>query len=62
MPHPENSLIDVKRYLPWMKRVCGQRLVLDQLDVLEEKIRNDHKIDLSEDIGQIKEDIARFST
>ena len=42
--------------------MCGQRLVLDQLDVLEEKIRNDHKIDLSEDIGQIKEDIARFST
>ena len=62
MPNPENSLIDVKRYLPWMKRVCGRRLVLDQLDRLENKLREDHKIDLKEDIDQIREDISNFQT
>ena len=58
-----SKLVNVRAYLPWMRRVCSRRLVYDQLDNLEHDIcilapkEKDHVI---ERIAQIKKDVARI--
>ena len=37
-----SKLVNVKAYLPWMRRVCSRKLVLDQLDNLEHDLLDDN--------------------
>ena len=61
-----SKLVNVKAYLPWMRRVCSRRLVLDQLDNLEHDLLDDNvtfsTAGLEECIAQIKKDVARIQS
>ena len=60
-----SKLVDVAKYLPWMKRVCSRRIVLDQLDLL----LDGHSADphdkgslFAKRIAQIKKDVAKIQS
>ena len=63
-PKKSNKLVDVKKYLPWMKRVGKYQIVYNQLDNLEYDICS--ACDSSEEdyfkdaITQIKKDISNI--
>ena len=56
-----SKLVNVKAYLPWMRRVCSRRLVLDQLDELEGMNREiSGSADRKKLIAQLKKDVAKI--
>lgn len=60
-----SKLVNVAKYLPWMKRVCSRKLVLDQLDNLEHDIcilAPKEKEHVTERMAQIKKDIAKIQS
>tara|TARA_R100001480_G_scaffold134942_1_gene132052 strand:+ start:203 stop:466 length:264 start_codon:yes stop_codon:yes gene_type:complete len=61
--HKKKGLVNVKQYLPWMKRVCSYKLVFDQLDNLEYDLFNNSQCDQKEvqkRIAQIKKDVSNI--
>ena len=62
-PKKSNKLVDVKKYLPWMKRVGKYQIVYNQLDNLEYDLFNNGQCDQKEvqkRIAQIKKDISNI--
>ena len=62
-PKKSNKLVDVKKYLPWMKRVGKYQIVYNQLDNLEYDLFNNSQCDQKEvqkRIAQIKKDISNI--
>ena len=62
-PKKSNKLVDVRKYLPWMKRVAKYQIVYNQLDNLEYDIFNNSQCDQKEvqkRIAQIKKDISNI--
>ena len=62
-PKKSNKLVDVKKYLPWMRRVAKYQIVYNQLDNLEYDIFNNSQCDQKEvqkRIAQIKKDISNI--
>ena len=62
-PKKSNKLVDVKKYLPWMKRVGKYQIVYSQLDSLEYDLFNNSQCDQKEvqkRIAQIKKDISNI--
>ena len=64
-PQLMSKLVNVAKYLPWMKRVCSRYLILDQLEELKDDIKNmtEPRIGAPVDeifnrIDQIKKDIT----
>ena len=63
-PKKSNKLVNVRKYLPWMKRVAKYQIVYNQLDSLEYDICS--ACDSSEEdyfkaaIAQIKKDISNI--
>ena len=59
------EIVDVAKYLPWMKRVCSRRIVFDQLDELEHDVcilAPKEKEHVTERMAQIKKDIANIQS
>ena len=55
------KLVNVKKYLPWMRRVAKYQIVYNQLDSLEYDLFNNSQCDQKEvqkRIAQIKKDIS----
>ena len=62
-PKKSNKLVDVKKYLPWMRRVAKYQIVYNQLDSLEYDLFNNSQCDQKEvqkRIAQIKKDISNI--
>ena len=62
-PKETKKLVNVKKYLPWMKRVAVYQIVYNQLDSLEYDLFNNSQCDQKEvqkRIAQIKEDISKI--
>ena len=62
-PKKSIKLVDVKKYLPWMKRVAKYQIVYNQLDSLEYDLFNNGQCDQKEvqkRIAQIKKDISNI--
>ena len=63
-PKKSNKLVNVKRYLPWMRRVAKYQIVYNQLDNLEYDICTScsySEQDFFKDaIAQIKKDISNI--
>ena len=63
-PKKSNKLVDVKKYLPWMRRVAKYQIVYSQLDNLEYDICSacgSSEQDYFKDaIAQIKKDISNI--
>jgi len=62
-PKKSNKLVDVRKYLPWMKRVAKYQIVYNQLDSLEYDLFNNSQCDQKEvqkRIAQIKKDISNI--
>ena len=60
-----SKLVNVAKYLPWMKRVCSRRIVFDQLDELEHDVcilAPKEKEHVTERMAQIKKDIAKIQS
>ena len=60
---PKSGIVNVARYMRFMRRVCGYKLVYDQLDNLEYDIFNNSQCDQQEvqkRIVQIKKDIKNL--
>lgn len=60
-----SKLVNVAKYLPWMKRVCSRRIVLNQLDELEHDVcllAPKEKEHVTERMAQIKKDIAKIQS
>ena len=61
-----SKLVNVAKYLPWMKRVCSRRIVFDQLDELEHDVcillLPKEKEHVTERMAQIKKDIAKIQS
>ena len=60
---PKSGLVNVAPYMRFMRRVCGYKLVYDQLDNLEYDIFNNSQCDQQEvqkRIVQIKKDIKNL--
>ena len=59
-----SKLVNVAKYLPWMKRVCSRQIVLDQLDALAEAYSQqpNGKGEPLRRIAQIKKDVARIQS
>ena len=59
-----SKLVNVAKYLPWMKRVCSRRIVFDQLDELEHDVcilAPKEKEHVTERMARIKKDIANIA-
>ena len=57
------KLVDVRKYLPWMRRVAKYQIVYSQLDSLEYDLFNNSQCDQKEvqkRIAQIKKDISNI--
>ena len=63
-PKKSKKLVNVKRYLPWMRRLAKYQIVYNQLDNLEYDICTScsySEQDFFKDaIAQIKEDISKI--
>ena len=62
-PKKSNKLVNVRKYLPWMKRVAKYQIVYNQLDSLEYDLFNNSQCDQREvqkRIAQIKKDISNI--
>ena len=62
-PKKSNKLVNVRKYLPWMKRVAKYQIVYNQLDSLEYDLFNNNQCDQKEvqkRIAQIKKDISNI--
>ena len=62
-PKESKKLVDVRKYLPWMKRVAKYQIVYSQLDSLEYDLFNNSQCDQKEvqkRIAQIKKDISNI--
>tara|TARA_R100001082_G_scaffold77436_1_gene45245 strand:+ start:261 stop:500 length:240 start_codon:yes stop_codon:yes gene_type:complete len=62
-PKKSKKLVNVKRYLPWMRRLAKYQIVYSQLDRLEYDLFNNSQCDQKEvqkRIAQIKEDISKI--
>ena len=62
-PKKSNKLVNVRKYLPWMKRVAKYQIVYNQLDSLEYNLFNNSQCDQKEvqkRIAQIKKDISKI--
>ena len=62
---PMKEIVDVAKYLPWMKRVCSRRIVLDQLDLLldgHSEDPNDKGSLFAKRIAQIKKDVVKIQS
>jgi len=61
-PKETKKLVNVKKYLPWMKRVAAYQIVYSQLDELEAFYSSNPfaASDLRNRIAQIKEDISKI--
>jgi len=60
-PKKTKKLVNVKKYLPWMRRVAKYQIVYNQLDSLEYDLFNNSQCDQKEvqkRIAQIKKDIS----
>ena len=60
---PKSGIVNVAPYMRFMRRVCGYKLVYDQLDNLEYDIFNNSQCDQQEvqkRIVQIKKDIKNL--
>ena len=62
-PKKSIKLVNVKRYLPWMRRLAKYQIVYSQLDRLEYDLFNNSQCDQKEvqkRIAQIKKDISNI--
>ena len=62
-PKESKKLVNVRKYLPWMKRVSQYQIVYSQLDSLEYDLFNNSQCDQKEvqkRIAQIKKDISNI--
>ena len=62
-PKKYKKLVDVRKYLPWKKRVAQYQIVYSQLDSLEYDLFNNIQCDQREvqrRIAQIKKDISNI--
>ena len=60
---PKSGIVNVAPYMRFMRRVCGYKLVYDQLDNLEYDIFNNSQCDqqvVQKRIVQIKKDIKNL--
>ena len=61
-PKESKKLVNVRKYLPWMKRIASYQIVYDQLDELETYYSSNPfaASDLRNRIAQIKKDISNI--
>tara|TARA_B100000963_G_scaffold67137_1_gene55208 strand:+ start:9682 stop:9921 length:240 start_codon:yes stop_codon:yes gene_type:complete len=62
-PKKEKKLVDVRKYLPWMKRVAQYQIVYSQLDSLQYDLFTNIQFDereVQKRIAQIKKDISNI--
>ena len=61
--HKKKGVVNVKKYIPWMRRVGKYQIVFNQLDSLEYDLFNNSQCDQQEvqkRIAQIKKDIIKI--
>jgi len=61
-PKESKKLVNVRKYLPWMKQVAQYQIIYDQLDELEACYSSNPfaASDLRDRVAQIKKDISNI--